>query len=446
MAWWLVLAACSEKEPETPADPPDTESPADPPSPSDTAPPVPTVPPEPNIAVALGDCAGNQTIPPEYPNQMQPGDDLRRVVLTEPAAVCNDGTPAVMYVRDATDPAHADDWVFHLQGGSDCISYEDCAVRWCGSDYYDASKMSSTWTPSTIRGVGIHTVDPANQLGGWNHVFFYYCSSDLWQGRSIATLVSLDGTATYSVHRQGHAILEAGLALADLGITTDDGAQTLPPLTQAGTVVFTGTSAGSIGAQASLDWVAERLAPARVVGIFDAAVAPDPATLPADLAVLVEAESEARYRAREDAEAAPAFGDTSCEEALPDDRHWECRSSSYLAYQWVTTPFLARMDLFDPPTGSIYIALGATEAEFAGGVAASLAQIADRTLDGGDRGGAFGPACHEHLGLEIDAQYLQRPVDGVTLHGAALAMLAHSPVEVIDVDGTLSICPAEPTQ
>ncbi|MBA2322400.1 MAG: hypothetical protein H0V89_14745 [Deltaproteobacteria bacterium] len=437
MAWWALLLACTKGGPAE-------DAPADTAPPSDTDVPVPPDPPDaaaPGIAEALGDCGGLQEDPGPYPNQMQPGEDLGRVLLTDPDAVCNDGTPAALYVRAATDPRHENDWVFHLQGGSDCVSYEDCATRWCGGEFYDASKMSSAWTPTTIAGVGIHSVSETNQLAGWNHVFFYYCSSDLWQGRSLATLTSLDSTATYGLHRQGHTILEAGLALADAGLVSEDGLQVLPALTAASTVIFTGTSAGSIGAQASLDWVAERLAPARVVGIFDAAVAPDPRFLEPTLAVTVEAESEARSQARDLADAVPGFGDASCEAALPDDRHWECRSSSYLPYQWVTTPFLARMDLHDPPTGDIYVALGATQDEFGEAVAASLASIAERTVDGGEHPGAFGPSCAEHLGLEIEAQFLQRPVDGVTLHAATLAMLARMPVTVIDPDGTLSVCP-----
>ena len=34
------------------------------------------------------------------------GDDLVRVTLSDPRAVCNDGTPAVMYVRRAASPDH----------------------------------------------------------------------------------------------------------------------------------------------------------------------------------------------------------------------------------------------------------------------------------------------------------------------------------------------------
>src|SRR5688500_9145568 len=63
---------------------------------------------------------------------VEQGEDLWRVTLDDPAAVCNDGTPAVMYVRPASSPEFANDWVFYLQGGSTCTDLETCAVRWCG--------------------------------------------------------------------------------------------------------------------------------------------------------------------------------------------------------------------------------------------------------------------------------------------------------------------------
>jgi hypothetical protein len=454
MLWIAAALACKTGTPDDDGKPDDTDSAGTTDTDTDTDADADTdtdldtdtgPPPAPNLSAILGDCAGAMTDPGAYPNQLQPGDDLHRIFLTDPAAVCNDGTPAPIYVRAATDPAHANDWVVHLQGGSECITYEECAIRWCGSEYYDASKMSSSWTPESIRGFGIHNVDLGeNVLDGWNHVFFYYCSSDVWQGRSLATLTSEDGLSTFTVHREGHTIVDAALTLVTPGATSDDGTQVLPPLANASTVLFTGSSVGSVGAQTHLDWVAARLAGARVLGVLDAALAPDPAVLRADIAALVEAEGEARARDREAAEPVAPFGDESCEAALPADRHWECRSSSELPYHWITTPFVARMDLQDPPTGDIYLGFGATPEEFAGWVAASLGEMADLTQADGDHPGVFGPACAEHLGLEIDAQFLDRPIatpaGPVTLQAAVLYSLSHTPVEVIDADGTQSSC------
>ncbi len=450
--WWMgALLACQTRTPGADR------------VPDDTGPPVPTTetgsedsdPPTdsgvpkvdaPNIAAVLGDCAGAQVVPSPYPNQLQQGVDLHRVALQDPLAVCNDGSPAPIYVRAATNPLHANDWVMHLQGGSECITYEECAIRWCGSDYYDASKMSSNYNPETIRGVGIHNIDlGTNAFSGWNHVFFYYCSSDLWQGQSLATVTRADGLSTYSLPRRGHTILEATLTLAEAGAISDDGSQILPTLSAATNVLFTGSSAGSIGAGTNLDWVASRLPGARVIGVLDAAVAPDTTLLRADLAATVHAENAARYGARDAAEAVRGFGDASCEAALPDDLDWQCRASSSLPYQWISTPFLARMDLYDPPTGGVYMALGATQQEFADSVVASLAEISAVSSDGGDHPGVFGPACAEHLGLEVDAQFMAQPIEGpagpVTLHDAVLAQLARPPVALIDVDGTRSSCP-----
>ena len=75
---------------------------------------------------------------------------------------------------------------------------------------------------------------------------------------------------------------------------------------------------------------------------------------------------------------APLFGDASCLSTVDPADAWQCTNSSRLPYLWITTPFLARMDLMDPPTGDVYQAAGATPAVFADAVAASLLAIASR--------------------------------------------------------------------
>ena len=107
-----------------------------------------------------------------------PGNDLHRLTLRDPNALCNDGSPAVLYIKPAQDPAHSSEWVFHLQGGGNCGGYEECRGRWCGEDFYDAAKMSSQWNPDSIKGQGVFSTSPDNSFSGANQVFLYYCSSD----------------------------------------------------------------------------------------------------------------------------------------------------------------------------------------------------------------------------------------------------------------------------
>jgi hypothetical protein len=81
---------------------------------------------DPGLAEAAGDCLGRQRAPEDYPNQLTAGDELQRFTLDHPQAVCNDGTPAVLYVRPATDPALAKVWSIHVQGGGACSSWAGC--------------------------------------------------------------------------------------------------------------------------------------------------------------------------------------------------------------------------------------------------------------------------------------------------------------------------------
>ncbi len=356
--------------------------------------------------------------------------------------MCNDGTPAVLYVRAATDPEHAADWVLHLQGGSDCVSYETCAARYCGDGFYDASKMSSSWTPETISGFGIHTSAQENVFAGWNHVMFYYCSSDLWIGQAHSTWTSADGASAFTMERRGHQILEAGLEVLEAGgLTSGDGAETLGSILDADRVLFTGTSAGSVGAQAHLDWLRARW-PERIdmYGVFDAAVAPAPETAPPDVAALVEEMARERHAQRVAADDTMMFGDESCIASIADPLdEYGCFNSAQLPYDHVAAPFFVRMDHFDDPTGEIYVSAGATELEFAAAVTASLDLLG--ALPQGD---VFGPACGEHIGLEATKVFLGQPVmtpEGpLTLHDAVVLGAAGVDVTVNDAAYDLSVC------
>ena len=51
------------------------------------------------------------------------GQDLNRITLQGEGVVCNDGTPAVMFVKRASNPDNESVWVFHFQGGGACNEY-----------------------------------------------------------------------------------------------------------------------------------------------------------------------------------------------------------------------------------------------------------------------------------------------------------------------------------
>ncbi len=384
---------------------------------TEPAPPVEI--PADNIASALGDCQGYYDPPPEYPNQLARGEELQRYTLRDPLAVCNDGTPAVMYVRGYTDPALADTWSIHLQGGGGCGSYASCAIRWCGLDYYDSSKMSSQGLPASIAGFGIFDEDPLNLLAGANQVFFYYCSSDAWRGQGGAEY-SPDGLEIpgelpvelpeelpeYSLYRRGHTILASGLDELAQGLVAEGGEE-LPPLDQASLVVFNGTSGGSVGARANADFVRERLSGAgtEVVAVFDAAFIPLSEQLPEPYASALDAHKEAGWLLSLETDDTVPFMDESCWEQLGGTEDEAlCYDADYLALNHITTPFFLRQDLRDIGGAAETIAI--PEDVFQEATIRLLEAFGDlqsTAVEGADIAvvpGVYGPNCAQHVALE----------------------------------------------
>jgi hypothetical protein len=252
-------------------------------TPNDTSTPIEV--PEDNISKILADCWGEQKAPDPYPNQLTQGTELERYTLKNTDALCNDGSPAALYIRPYSNPDFKNIWSIHVQGGGGCSSWEECAGRWCGSGYYDASKMSSTYAPDQIGGFGIYDSDPLNLLSEANQIFFYYCSSDSWAGQGTVSYTPEDSQyQPYTLFSRGHLILTSAIDELEIGVHSDLQTE-LPPLSEASMVVFSGTSAGSNGVQDHADWLNERLSPngTTVFAIFDAANNPDTAYLSEDL-------------------------------------------------------------------------------------------------------------------------------------------------------------------
>jgi hypothetical protein len=414
-----------------------------------------------NIAAAFGDCEGWQTDPGEYPNQLRSGQELRRVTLTDPEAVCNDGTPGVMYVRPATDPQLNDIWSIHLQGGGDCTGYANCAMRWCGHNGYDSSKMSSANLPLNIDATGIYDMDEGNALAEANQVFFYYCSSDIWRGVGVATYsidqeeleeewgeeLPVELPASYTLYRHGHSILEAGLSQLREGLTADEPDSyevVMPSLNDAALVVFNGTSAGSSGARINADWVRDLLGPGgtEVVAIFDAAIMPGEGYLPDDDAAALDALWGEIWENLQRTESPMPFTDSSCLDwHAGTDMELLCYQQDWLMLHHITTPFFVRQDLQDEV--GIQSILGVDSVDLQPAVAALLADmetLPDTALEGAEMSrapGVFGPNCENHVGLENLDQWQKTLVEGpdgstLSFQGAVLAWHQGESVPHID--------------
>ncbi|MFN7925560.1 MAG: pectin acetylesterase-family hydrolase [Bryobacteraceae bacterium] len=298
---------------------------------------------------------------PNSPDGRQPyrvstntGGNLRKVVLTGTNAICNDGSPAVMYVSaarpGATEPdgPSANRWIIHFSGGSHCTDFEECATRWCGIGQWEGTLMTTAFEGPTKATEGLLGRNAINRLGDRNIVQLKYCSSDNWQGRkSNVVLQSDDGKKSFSLHFQGANIVDAALTALEQGVSG------LPKLTDATDVLISGDSGGAKGARQHTDRIAARLKAAnpnvRVRAQYEASFGPDfngkqgfPAGDPRDP---IYADRTAEFN-RVEVGQQNAVLDESCLSAHPTAQYL-CADDSYLEANHVTTPFFQIQDLQD---------------------------------------------------------------------------------------------------
>jgi hypothetical protein len=371
------------------------------------------------------------------------GDDLRRVTLSDAAARCNDGTPPVLYVRSATDPAHARDWVVHLMGGGYCESHETCAARWCAEDNYDAGNMSTRWAPTQAGGRGMLAPGADNVLGGWNAVEVYYCTSDLFIGQQGELVFDGDpsqGTGPYALYFSGHDLLSAALDALDAGVASDDGAEALQ-LADPATLVFSGSSAGAYGAIAELGRVADRYPSARVVAAPDSIFAPAVELLPPDLAASFDLSVERRY----DEVIAPVYDgyvDEGCLAA--GEAAWRCANVDVVVREHrAVDELLYHHDLLDPVIYDFLSAAGIEGAAYAGAGETTLRLYGELGMS------VHGSACADHTAFdESESWFGQAVTDALagppsaTPNEALATVLGGGSVIAVDrPGGTGSVCP-----
>ncbi len=349
-----------------------------------------------------------------------PGMDLRKVTLTQPDAVCNDGSPAVMYIRPApTGSVNADRWVVWLESGGGCNSTAACRMRWCGSTI---GKMTSRFAPEGIRMDGIFASQPDNDFADWNHVVAYYCSSDSWSGRQRTLAVDPDGIIPpYEIYVHGAHIVDAIIDTLEAGAVSDDASSRMPTLTEASMVLLTGTSAGAGGVRSNADRIGEVVRAAnpsvdyRIVvdaGFFPAD--PDPPALSqADALEALDFKHEIIRTWRNGAT------DASCLAYHEGDERW-CSDNTHLMAHHITTPAFVKQDLRDGAPGAYVDSNAYARALFTwfSGVANGtfVAEESDIPLE---RMGLFAPSCDHHLNLNVSSFYevmLMSGAESVSMH------------------------------
>lgn len=383
------------------------------------------------------------------------GVDLHRVTLTDPVAVCNDGTPALLHVRRApTGSPHENDWLIWLEGGGSCGGTKSCADRWCGnSPPYGPAKMSSTFaTFPVIRGNGIfNQVNLANNFRDFNMVAAYYCSSDSWTGTRTIDAPPQGATPGYRIALHGHHIVTAMVAALKAGVTSDDGVVTLPSIDTAAGVLFSGTSGGGKGSVHNVDRVRDLILATNPSVDFqymaDAIFSP----YEEDVAHGYTASDVELDRALNENKRVflGAADDQSCRDYHAADDPRICAEPAHVGMHHIAMPFFAKQDLEDPVLGP---ALFDNLTGFGEATRTMLQAFETRTTDAEEPDARqpvaiFGPRCRHHVALESQAFYdveLQVPPGPpIDLNQAMWAWWDQgmTPFVIDGVDGAVSVCP-----
>lgn len=383
---------------------------------------------------------------------VSPGEDLYRIDLdlsNFPKAVCNDGTPAVMFVRRYKKKQDKNKWIIFLLGGGNCGNGESCAQRWCSIDTnYGADKMSTRFLKEArIAGEGVFSPDTSiNSFAGWNQVFVYYCSSDDWAGSaSNVHLSAIDASGNqvdYLINFRGADIVEAVIGTLQrepggrqvLYKDSDGVEQVMPDLDKAELVLLAGSSAGGNGVKNNVDRVGDLLrktnkhcrrsgdCPLVYMGVIDANYPPSYRTL--DLARATFCTEPPFLCTYEDFYVGAwnrvhlatwgSRGDDSCVKWHQDNMpgtEWMCADPQHVVNNHLTTPLFIRQDLQDETWGKAYADAGLTTPDqFGQLVHDQLMNVVnlDKFAEEGSvrsRGpqlrtpGVFGPQCRQHYGL-----------------------------------------------
>ena len=424
-----------------------------------------------------------------------PGTDMNRYDFDLgqfPDALCNDGTPALLYFRPASAQLNRNRWVIFLQGGGACDSPADCAARWCNAGTnFGMQGMSASPAPSGINANGILERRVDNPMGSWNHVLVKYCSSDSWSGTRKDLIVDapdpLDGGARrFRMHALGARILDATLSRlqSDAGSTlsfmSTTGTMTpMPDLDDAETVILAGASGGGAGTIFNLDRVRALIratntacqgasCPLVFQGLIDSIFTPSLETLDYSTSTLCDAGVCSYLQHRNliaDAGNAAFWGqrsDESCvswHQANAPASAAACNDTSHVLRNHLTAPFFVRQGQADsllskgvvevgftvPAQGvmtvPIYMSLIRSELR-------ALANIKTTAEEGAlisTVPGAFGPTCSKHetftdtdqtFGVSIDAG-----VSHKLLTVATNWFLGNMPINVVAGSAADNVCP-----
>jgi hypothetical protein len=340
-----------------------------------------TLPGEPAVGCVDSATDGALQIPAVYE---------RRTVANAAArnAICNDGSPAVYYVRRGAG-CGAKRWIVALEGGGSCNTVDECRAR-------AVALKSSKNAPDTMTFGGILSEDPKinPDFFSANAAFINYCSSDNWVGERPASAAS-DGLAF-----RGHDIFQA--VLEDLEQSALTGAT---PLKDSAELLLVGSSAGGLGVLGNADALAARYPALRVRALADAGWVANINSFGS--ATQPPAPSSSEFDAR--FVYWNATPDASC--AAAEKPLGRCGVAPIL-FPYLKTPLFVHQDQSDPVQLKMLGAPKANTSPEAATYATNFATAIRTSL--AVTSGAFSPNAGDH-GIVFKPEFATRTLKGATL-------------------------------
>lgn len=372
--------------------------------------------------------------------------EWKRYTLSDPAALCLDGSPGSFFVLPGVGSSSSS-FVVHLQGGGWCVGLDDCRARaFDGPVYANEPSLgsSSLWgpgpctpalannTPPCVADGGSGgllssnaTINPT--LHGATKVWIGYCSGDSFSGAQVNPVAV---NATRSVFFRGDAILRATIAalVADHGMGAADA------------VLLKGCSAGGVAVYSQADMVRALVAAAAPQARF--AALPGAGLFLDALSFRGVNIDESIFAWIFSAANLSATGSAACKAAFGKDA-WRCTFAAnaipFIASDLFVANSLADaasqsfiMDLpCDPASGRCSPAALAYLDAFGEQMIANLSTV----LAPGSRHGAFLLSCSVHMVENVDGAVDAIRVGGRTLNDVFAAWWtrdASSPHTAVD--------------
>lgn len=240
-----------------------------------------------------------------------------------PTALCNDGSPAGMYLSPSATGSNV--WVVWQEGGGLCTDAASCEAR------APDERGSGGYKP-TIDAVGLFEAADA-RLASANFAYVRYCSSDSWTGDAPASEVP------FGFNFLGSHIVTAvfDTLVEQHGLGSAAGTH----------VLYTGCSAGSRGVLFNADAVGVQLAArtganvTRFGAFVDSGFYVDIEPYVASKPSLMKQMAEAVAMTHAGDRAIPA-----CAAAFPADEVWKCFYGQWVL-PYVRTPVMTQSYLYD---------------------------------------------------------------------------------------------------